>query len=309
MKTRGSAKVMASRNNEGKACDAVVRLLERRTGEKRANVRRPEIDGTGPPVELLLSLGMRDYAIEHTQIEAFAGQIHMEEEFGRFINLVIDELSGTLPGPAVYHLYFPTDTRIGVSANEMDKVRSDFTNWIRERSQRLHEGNPNRPTRERNPRGFNEQYRAMPPGFPYEVILRREAHWSFSSRHDGILLVARIGPEDVEARRVTRLRKALDRKCPKLQRCKEEGSRTILILEDGDIALSNHALIEDGLASILAERRDLPDEVYLVETAIDPWTIRLMKYEENYTPMEDWTEIHTSDLTDVTCEAKGLKQA
>ena len=34
---------------EGKACDAVVRLLEMRTGEARADIRHPERDGIGPP--------------------------------------------------------------------------------------------------------------------------------------------------------------------------------------------------------------------------------------------------------------------
>ena len=29
-------------DNEGKACDAVVRLLEKRTGETRTDIRHPE---------------------------------------------------------------------------------------------------------------------------------------------------------------------------------------------------------------------------------------------------------------------------
>ena len=39
-------------NNEGKVCDAVVRFLEMRTGETRTDIRHPENDGVGPPVDL-----------------------------------------------------------------------------------------------------------------------------------------------------------------------------------------------------------------------------------------------------------------
>lgn len=292
--------VMVMANNEGKACDAVVRLLERRTGETRAGTRRPEIDGVGPRVDLRLKLGTQDYALEHTQIEAFAGQTRTGEEFGQFITPVTEQLSGTLPGPAVYDLYFPIDARLGVKAKELERLRNDFIGWVRAHAQRLHEMNPDTPTREENPRGFNDQYRAIPPGFPYEITLQREAHWSHSGRHDGVLLAARIAPEDVEDSRETRLRQTLDRKCPKLQRCRQEGVRTVLVLEDGDIALTNYALVGEQLAGLLEERADVPDEIYLVETALDRWEVRPMKCDDECWPIEGWTEFNADDLTDLT---------
>ena len=303
-----SHRAVASSDNEGKACDAVLRLLEERTGKVRADVSHPEKDGIGPPVELRLKLGTQSYAFEHTQIEAFAGQIHTGEEFGQFIRPVIDELSGTLPKPGVYHLYFPNNTRLGVKADQREKIRSDFIEWVREHAKRLHENNPEKPTRGRNPRGFDEEYRAKPPGFPYEVTLQREAHWSLSSRHDGVLLPARYAPENVEALRAARLQQALERKCPKLQRCKEDGARTILILEDGDISLSNHVLFQNGLASLLEKRAGLPDEIYLVETAVDRWAVRLMKCDESCFPDEDWTKFDSAELTDITNAAADQDQ-
>ena len=138
-------------SNEGKACDAVIRVLEERTGETRAGIRHPERDHVGPLVDLRLTLGTQDYAIEHTQIEAFQNQIRTGEEFGQFITPVTEELCGKLPGPAVYYLHFPLDARLGVRANELERLRNDFIQWVREIAQRLHEKNPDRPTREKNP--------------------------------------------------------------------------------------------------------------------------------------------------------------
>ena len=47
-------------NNEGKACDAVVRFLEKLTGETRSDISRPEMDKTVPEdrrVDLRLESG------------------------------------------------------------------------------------------------------------------------------------------------------------------------------------------------------------------------------------------------------------
>jgi hypothetical protein len=287
-------------NNEGKACDAVVKLLEERIGTDRADISHPETNGIGPPVDLRLKLGAQNYAIEHTRIEAFEGQIRRVEKLNRFINPVIDELSEKLPGPAVYDLYFPDEGWLGVNANELDEIRDDFIEWVRKHAQHLHEKNPDRPTREQNPDGFCEQYRGTPPEFPCEVTLQREAHWSHSSQHDGVLFVSLVAPKNVEALRADRLRRALERKCPKLQGCKEDGARTVLVLEDGDIFLSNRALIRDQLARLLEDHADLPDEIYLVKTPLNRWTVRLMKYDECYLPEEDRTQFISAELTDIT---------
>lgn len=296
-------------NNEGKVCDAVVRTLEELTGETRAKIRYPEIDRAGPLVDLRFQLGALGYAVEHTQIEAFAQQIRMGEEFQRFITPVTDELSERLPGPAVYHLYFPIDAGLGVKANELDVLRKGFIEWVRETAQHLHEMHPERPTREENPRGFSDRISERPPDFPYEVTLQREAHWSLSPRHDGVLLPARIAPDEVENLRALRLRQALERKCPKLRHCKEEGSRTILVLEDRDMALTNHALVGAQLADLLAERADIPDEIYLVETALDRWTVWPMKRDDRIWPIEGWVEFHVDELSDLTAAAKAGKPA
>ena len=49
-------------NNEGKVCDAVVRFIEKRTGEILTQARRPKINGVGPPVDLRLELNIQEYS-------------------------------------------------------------------------------------------------------------------------------------------------------------------------------------------------------------------------------------------------------
>lgn len=287
-------------SNQGKVCDAVLRVLEQRTGEARADVSHPEKNAIGPPVELRFTLGTQSYAIEHTQIEAFSHQIRTEEEFGQLILPVVNKISGTLPKPGVYYVYFPTDANVGVRANELPRIQASLADWIRKHAKLLHAEYPTMPTRDRNPRGVDKHVCERPPGFPYEVTLRRNVHWARSGRHDGVLLTARLAPEGLETRRANRLRVALDRKCPKLHRCKEEGARTILALEDTDMSLSNHVLIGDVIATILPERPDPPDEIYLVQASLDTWEVRLMNCDQRSLDGEDWIEFDSAELYDIT---------
>ena len=74
----------------------------------------------------------------------------------------------------------------------------------------------------------------------------------------------------------------------------------MLVLEDSDIALSNHVLIGDGLSGLVGERDDLPDEIFLIETAINNWTLRRLKRDAAILPDEDWVEFDSSDLADMT---------
>ena len=87
---------------------------------------------------------------------------------------------------------------------------------------------------------------------------------------------------------------------PKTVAVQRGGARTVLVLEDNDISLSNYVIIGDALAGLLNEHPDLPDEIYLVETAINRWHVRVMKYDEAYFPEEDLTEFDSTELVDIT---------
>ena len=299
-KDRGSGRLP---KNEGKACDAVLRCIERRTGETRTKIRRPEKDGNGPPVDFRLTLGVREYAIEHTQIEAIPNLIGSHHRYMELIEPVVDEVSGTLPSQARYMLYFPIDTHLGVSRTDFDRIRSDFIAWIRENAQSLYKKNQEQLERKRRSPRHLDCIEEKPPGFQYPVRLCVDAASSASKR--GILRHGRFAPDEKElkALHMDRLRTSFCGKCPKLQCCKKDGARTVLVLESNDLAIMNHVLVGQCLANVLLERTDVPDEIYLVETEMDPWAVCCMKLDSEYWLVEHLAgpvRFHESSLIDLS---------
>ena len=88
---------------------------------------------------------------------------------------------------------------------------------------------------------------------------------------------------------------------PKLHECRNEGARTVLALEDNDIALSNYVAVAEALEEALKERADPPDEIYLVDTCVDTWGAWRLKLDHAFWPDCDkrW-EFSPDDLTDIT---------
>ena len=97
---------------------------------------------------------------------------------------------------------------------------------------------------------------------------------------------------DLEDRRIDRLMRAFSEKSPKLQECKKEGARTVLVLESGD-AFTRFDLIGNALPKLLAECRDAPDEIYLAETDMNLWWVYLIKRDDDHWPtvgMPQWNQ-------------------
>jgi hypothetical protein len=88
----------------------------------------------------------------------------------------------------------------------------------------------------------------------------------------GYFLIKHIVTGDQQQARADRIRAACDKKFPKLNNWKQtEGARTVLILEDNDIQLTNHAIVAETYLPLAKARSDRPDETYVVVTCMDPW--------------------------------------
>jgi hypothetical protein len=81
---------------------------------------------------------------------------------------------------------------------------------------------------------------------------------------------------------------ALDKKCPKLRECKSNGAISVLVLEEHDIALTNHRSVGEAVQAAIADRTDVPDEIFLVSTAIEQeWTVWSLLRDGTFWPDED----------------------
>jgi hypothetical protein len=260
--------------SEGRSCDAVIRVLEQKFKKQRSNVIYPERDKAVPPVECRLSLGQNRFAIEHTLVEAFKGQIEAEARFSELVENVRQAISTTLPRPGTYYLKFPLDSTLG--HRDLNEARTHLLNWIRFNAQQLFDEHPSQGTRNSLPSGYTGVRKGRPQGFPYDVVLERNVHWTSAARHQGVLIPMRYVTEefDLEAHRKVRLKLAIDRKRKKLNDCRPD--TTILVLEDRDIALSNFVVIREALRPILREDNESPDMIFLAECIGTTATVRLL---------------------------------
>ena len=259
---------MNTPNYEGKACDAVVRLLEKRTGESRSDVWFPEEEQCGPQVDLRLTLGTHEYAIEHTRIEPFDNQIETTSLLNETKDYINRWLSTPLPGAAYYELQLPIGFCLPhKKTNKRAQALKSLVDWIQASAQCLYSRNSHPTGPVRNPHCPDDRITGKPDGFNCAIELLRCPAAVLIRRKPGSLGMRLFCPgefSDLEDRRCDRLRRSFSRKLPKLQECKAAGARTVLVLENRDTALSLFDQIGNGLPRLLAEHTDTPDEIYLV---------------------------------------------
>jgi hypothetical protein len=245
--------------NEGKACDAVIRVLEIRVRQIRGNLRFPEQEGHAAPIELTCHLGNRLFAIEHTGIEPFHGHVQLQNQAATHFDPIRAMLKGKLPPNETFELMIPAKATQDIRKRNLPDVQAKLAAWVEATA----------PTLPLAPfcRYDTSQRNVRPPGVPFEVSLYR-FQWMgspFSISH---------AVSGLEASRELRIQEACARKFPKLDAwCKSSGARTVLILEDND-SQSSPKLVFDTLIKVENRFSDRPDEIYLVWTAIEnPWYV------------------------------------
>jgi hypothetical protein len=109
---------------------------------------------------------------------------------------------------------------------------------------------------------------------------------------------------DLEEARVTRLQKACEDKFPKLVTWKRDDcARTVLVLEENDLSLTNHQRVADALVTAEATMSDAADEIFLVSTCIpDKWWVTCLRRagKTYYDDGERFHEIDPATLTPLT---------
>jgi hypothetical protein len=242
--------------NEGRVCDAIVRHLEARAGTQRSNVDLRDTHAVRDArVELTFNLGSRYYALEHTGIEPFPDFMRLNNEAPRLVNPIKEALMGALPPDDVFELQLPVLALQDREKKELRVIQDSLASWIVATA----------PTLETRSYAdyIGDIEPISPPGVPFSVMLYRFESLGSGGRFQ----VTNLLSGDPEAKRRERIQLACDDKFPKLAAWKvREGARTILVLEDNDIQLTNQSLVANVFVPIARARSDAPDETYLIMT-------------------------------------------
>ena len=247
-----------AQNNEGKVCDSILRYLEARHNVVRQNVERPETENHPDPVELTFALGEQIYALEHTRIEPFEGYLALNAQAPEFVGPIQNSLQNTLPD-GCFEMHIPFNAVRGLNCLRLQSIQRTIIDWVNLTALSI-------PVRR-----YDEYIGDIAPsqleGVPFPVILYRFETFPkiprFSIKH--------IVADDVDSR-IERMRRACDAKFPKLDAWRrKEGARTVLVLENLDIQLTNQSLVAEAYLQLALVAANRPDETYLVMTCMDPW--------------------------------------
>ena len=277
-------------NHEGRMCDVVVRHLEKWTGESRSDIRHPETEGVGPPVELRLQLGDQNYAIEHTRIEAFDNQIKAGISIREIDNYIKKWFTEPLPGPAYYELQVPLDVCLPAKRKERERLLSSLGDWIQESAHCMQGRNTDLFVPVRSKVWHEDCVTGSLLGAGYEIKLLRSTLWPPAFHTEGrnpgtiVLWYNYLDEGERNNRHFKRLQRAFDKKCPKLKRCKEDGARTVLVLEAVGSLLALTDQIGRHLPALLNEREDAPDDIYLVSPSDSLWWVVPVKHDGDHWP-------------------------
>ena len=174
-----------------------------------------------------------------------------------------------------WELIVPVDASAGLTGRKVGQVQDALIKWIAANAALV----PVAPLHDR---------RANPPlgesadGVPFRFSLHRASlegpYYPSDSPLCGRFKRMGVAPADLEQQRAARLKTASERKSPKLAKWKmDSGARTVLVLEEDDLQLTNHFRVADALVPAEATTPDAPDEVFLVSTCIEQtwWVVCL----------------------------------
>jgi hypothetical protein len=240
--------------NEGRCCDAVLRILEAAHGAKRDMQSRDSQATRG--IEATCIVGGQHYAIEHTLIEPFSDNQLDDIAFARVFDANFEaDLADLLKPALAYTITVNVYAFLGISSKQLPAVRSALLRWARHAVPRLSE-----PPRGQGPPEV--RIHGEPPDAPVRVTLG--CH--HSKALGGRLLPGRFAPEDLEHLRHARLLKALQDKGPKLHAARTNNTRTVLVAENHDFAITNEGLLSEAFDELCARVTHAPDDIYVVDT-------------------------------------------
>lgn len=243
--------------NEGKACDAVIKRIENHYGHLRTQVRFPEKEGNPAPIELICKIGNCFFAFEHTRIAPFCDNIRLNVLTNDFFQAVNQEILDIIPTTEHIVLIIPIYSLLDLSNQELIRVQKTVATWIRRSLPTLPVSPEGRYTTPLNWVSI--------PGLTFKILPQRMD----TNGELGQFRLYVKEPDDLESARIERIKIAFDKKLPKLAVWKKKkDTRTVLILEENDLQLTNTHLVTKAVLKVEKDIKNKPDEIYLVSTSL-----------------------------------------
>jgi hypothetical protein len=278
------------KTNEGKCCDAIVRLLERREGVTRdpnKMTTNAKAGNSSQNVELRLTLGSQDFAIEHTRIMGFNDTaVHRQ-----FVEIRERIKTEALNARGIYILCLDmSSVPRGLSRDEAGLQALE--RWAHQAAAELDSLSRTMPHKEQR-----LEKAGTPWGAQAKVKLVRE---SWSSQSVGVLDVRQVLQASASTDLHQKVVKAIEDKFPKLQSHKDTGASSILILEMLGSNINHHSIL-DQLPGILRLRTDLPDEIFIIDSLTSKWFVIPVKQGDHYPefPGQEAIKLNPSELADI----------
>lgn len=224
--------------------------------------RPDEVERHRKAVDLLArdSEGRARLVLEHTRVESFPDQKISQIAAIELFEPLEQKLSGLLPPPGHYTLSVWAKTTLGLR-RKVRRIRRWTEDWVLATAPTLMVASP-----EIAPRHLS---RVTVPDTQLEVTLAR------FPRRDGHFGLAFFAPDELDLA----VARALAAKCPKLEdaRISSPGSASLLVLEINDIQLGNLQSLDMAVRSQLADRQEVPEHIWLVDTSDDPPSLLISK--------------------------------
>jgi hypothetical protein len=235
-------------------------------------------------------MGPTQYAIEHTLVQAYPEQIQDGVQFVDALEALETQLSPDLPKTAWFMLTVPSHAFKKLSRRKADQIGTSIAKWVLAFAPLLDLG------------ARFDRRTDTPPGVPFPVTLQSVT--GIPALH-GKLRIARYTPPDLENLRFQQLAASLDKKLPKLHVWAQSGARTVLVLEDNDIALTNHVVVSETLRQALATRQLWPDYVVFVMSCMAQfWFASTILEDREFPALSrggwDYVAFSPADLQDIT---------
>jgi hypothetical protein len=280
--------------NEGKACDAVIRRIEAREGCPRSDFSLPEKELHQAPVEAACRIGDKLFAFEHTRIEPFNGHIQLRVDALAHFKPIEERLAAILPEAESLHLVVPVRATQSLKKRQVEPMQQALGDWIIQ----------TRPTLPLVPYGdYRSPMRGSGvPGVPFDVSLHRFN----SAAPGGQMFIRPMFDGNLAEERLTRIRRAYDKKREQLAPWQRAGARGVLIFEEDDINFTNPLVVAEVLDQIEQGSTDRPDEIYLLSSVVKtPWWLFALRVDDHvYDDFGVWgdslLELDPETLSNVT---------